>query len=81
MVSAVVVDLLAGVVHLAEVAVAAAVVDDLGEVFADAVEALVEGCWKEEWGLKAWKKYWRDWKVWTVEGDQMEEVEELVERV
>ena len=75
-------DLLVGVVRLAEVAVVAVVVvDDLGEVAADAGEALVEGCWKEEWGRKAWKKYWRDWKVWRVEGDPTGEVEEVVEMV
>ena len=49
-VAAVVADLLAGVDHLAEVAVAAAVVADLGEVFAAAGVALVEGCWRMEWG-------------------------------
>ena len=82
MVDAVAGDLLAGVVRLAEVAVAAVVVvGDLGEVVADAGEALVEVCWKEEWDQKAWKRYWRDWKVWTVEGDQMGGVEELVEMV
>ena len=82
MVDAVAGDLLAGVVRLAEVAVAAVVVvGDLGEVVADAGEALVEGCWKEEWGQKAWKRCWRDWKVETVEGDPMGEVEEMVEMV
>ena len=66
------VDLLVGVFRLAEV-------DLLGEVFAAAAgEALGEGCWKEEWGRKAWKRYW---KVWTVEGDPMEEAEEMVEMV
>ena len=50
-VAVVVVDLLAGVDRLAEVAVAAAaVVADLGEVFAAAGEALVEGCWRKVWG-------------------------------
>ena len=44
MVVAAVADLLAGV------DVAAAVVADLGEVFAAAGEALVEGCWRMEWG-------------------------------
>ena len=50
MVVAAVADLLAGVDRLAEVDVAAAVVADLGEVFAAAGEALVEGCWRMEWG-------------------------------
>ena len=49
-VAAAVADLLAEVDHLAEVAVAAAVVADLGEVFAAAGEALVEGCWRKVWG-------------------------------